>query len=338
MRLTSYKNFHKAIQRMRLLYEVTIHSYNSMYENGKQELRSVDANSKKIEFKLGEKSVFRPLRVIAYHARDVYPELFRSTLLVQIVAAYEAFLVDSIDEISKRSTKPFMTKERIDLPQDLLLSLAEDSGIIKYIVDKAMRQLTSGGLKDIRKFYIKKLDCDLVATDQSLSDIEEVHDRRHIYVHSSGYVDNQYCHKYPANSFQEGDKIPVNDEYLVNAIETLEKSALFVKKSLETNFPSTPIRSYIIGEVDLQTDLDNLVFISFKAKSNVTRKLFGDPDLEISKGNKLKNIVIWMSNDEEELRYILGGKDKELKAFRLMMREAKKNDEITNIESFKIKR
>jgi hypothetical protein len=36
MRLTSYRTFHKSIQRLRLLYEVTIHSYNVVFEQGLQ--------------------------------------------------------------------------------------------------------------------------------------------------------------------------------------------------------------------------------------------------------------------------------------------------------------
>jgi hypothetical protein len=36
MRLTSYRTFHKSIQRLRLLYEVTIHSYNVVFEQGRQ--------------------------------------------------------------------------------------------------------------------------------------------------------------------------------------------------------------------------------------------------------------------------------------------------------------
>jgi hypothetical protein len=51
--------------------------------------------------------VNRPLKVLTFHAKDVYPQLFRSTLLIRLVAAYEAFLVDTIGEISRRSDEPF---------------------------------------------------------------------------------------------------------------------------------------------------------------------------------------------------------------------------------------
>ena len=79
-------------------------------------------------------------------------------------------------------------------------------------------------------------------------------------------------------------------------------------------------------------------FISFRAKSEKTRATLSDPELKIHQGKKLKVMFAWMSNDGLDLRYLIGGNDKEMKAFRLKLSEAKKRDEINKIKSFKIKR
>ena len=57
MRLSTYRDLHKALGRIRLLYEVTMHSYHVLCETGRTELRDATARDNKIEFKLGNQVV-----------------------------------------------------------------------------------------------------------------------------------------------------------------------------------------------------------------------------------------------------------------------------------------
>ncbi len=122
-RLTSYRNLHKAFQRLRLLYEVTLHSYMGLYDDGRQILRDKDNANSKVDIEVGGVVKSRPLQVITYHARDVYPGLLRSTLLIRMVAVYEAFLVDTVAEISRRDLAPFKDSTMLELSREQLLSM-----------------------------------------------------------------------------------------------------------------------------------------------------------------------------------------------------------------------
>ena len=338
MRLSAYRNFHKTVQRIRLLYEATMHSYHVLYESGRNALRNPAGKDDKIEFKLGNEVVKRPLKIVTYHARDVYPELLRSTLLVRLVAAYEAFLVEAVDEISRRSSKPFMNDGRVDLSQEQLLTIDAREGVFKYIVQRTIRRLTGGGLKEIRTFYNKSLGIDLVADIPGFGLIEEIHDRRHLFVHRSGYVDAEYARKHSSTGIDEGELLHVPEAYLADAMEALDKSALHVKRSLETLYPSPLVRKYVSGDLSLPDEPKHLQYVCFRPLSKPGTKPFSDLSLKIGRDQSLRNIVVWASNDGDEIRLLVGGTDQEMKAFRTLLKDAEKKGHVQPVESFKVKR
>jgi type VI protein secretion system component VasK len=144
--ISLYRRFSKAAHCITVLYEVTVSSYRLLYDSGRSRLRSEDAATAVDELRLEDRTTRRsPLGQLTYHAKDVYPQMLRSTLLIRLVAAYEAFLTDSLRELA----------ERLDLSQAQLLSLAENQEVEEFIVDKTLRSLSSGGLKDAAKFYKK---------------------------------------------------------------------------------------------------------------------------------------------------------------------------------------
>ncbi|HEY8084429.1 MAG TPA: hypothetical protein VIE69_02360, partial [Methylophilaceae bacterium] len=212
-----------------------MHSYGILYESGREALRNPDRKDEKVEFRLGVDTVRRPLKVVTYHARDVYPELLRSTLLVRLIAAYEAFLIDCVEEISQRTHEPFLSDGRLDFSQEQLLTIDAEEGIFRYIVKKTLRRLTSGGLKEIRKFYQNKLGTDLMPNLGGFIKIEELHDRRHLFVHRLGYADAEYVAKYPSTGIVEDKLLPVSETYLAEAFQNLEASGLHIKKMLEAS-------------------------------------------------------------------------------------------------------
>ena len=88
--------------------------------------------------------------------------MLRSTLLIRLVAAYEAYLTDALRELAERSSDFLKTDQRVDLSQAHLMSLAEDQEVEEFIVSKTLRSLSSGGFKETAKFY-KKMSIDVGA-------------------------------------------------------------------------------------------------------------------------------------------------------------------------------
>jgi hypothetical protein len=338
MRLSAYRDFHKAQQRIRLLYEATMHSYGVLYESGREAMRNSSRRNEKVEFHLGSEIVKRQLKVVTYHARDVYPELLRSTLLVRIVAAYEAFLVDCVEEVSARSREPFLSDGRVDFSQEQLLTIDAQEGIYHHIVKKTLRRLTSGGLKEIRKFYQKSLGIDLTSNPATFGTVEEIHDRRHLFVHRSGYADAEYVAKHGSSGAVEDKLLPVPEAYLVNVLQTLEASGLHIKKALESQYPAPPTRRYVSGDFVLPDQPEHLLYISFPVRNEQGRTGLADLSLSLDGGRTLRNIVAWASDDGQTFRMLVGGDSHSLIALRAALRERERDGSIGPIDSFKVKR
>jgi hypothetical protein len=148
MSASAYRRFSKTIHRITLLYEVTIDSYHALYDSGRERLRTDDVGTATLEIRLQDKTTRRrPLTVLTFHARDVYPQMLRSTLLVRLVAAYEAFLTDTLRELGSRSADFLKSDRHLDFSQEHLLTLAEEQGIEQYVLGKTLRSLSSGGFK-----------------------------------------------------------------------------------------------------------------------------------------------------------------------------------------------
>jgi hypothetical protein len=61
---------------------------------------------------------------------------------------------------------------------------------------RATRQLTNGGFQDKRRFFQSALKVDIISSNQTFEELDEIHDRRNLYVHREGLADDQYEHKY----------------------------------------------------------------------------------------------------------------------------------------------
>lgn len=338
MRLAAHRDLHKALQRARLLYEVTMHSYGVLYETGREALRNPEQKGKTVELRLGAGVVKRPLKVITYQARDVYPELFRSTLLVQIIAAYEAFLIDCVEEISLRTRDPFLNDSRLEFSQEQLLTIDAEECVFRHIVNRTLRRLTSGGLKEIRKFYQRNLETDLIPDSLDFNKVEELHDRRHLFVHRSGYVDAEYVSRHGFPGAVVDKRLQVSEAYLAEALQTLEVSGLHIKKALETRYPEPPRRRYIAGDIRLPEEPEHLLYVSFVTRTAPGRAGFEDLSLELDNGKTLKNIVVWMSDDGFTFRMLIGSDSGSIAKLYNVLRDRSRAGSIKLRDSFKIKR
>ncbi len=313
-------------------------SYMNMYESGKERLRDPAARNEKIEFELGGVAVRLPLKVVTFHARNVYPHMLRSTLLIRLVASFEAFLVDSVEEVSRRSNAPFLNEGRVEFSQEQLLTIDAREGIYNHLVRRTLRILTGGGLREIRKFYQNRLGVDIVALETDFPTIEELHDRRHIFVHRAGYPDADYIRKHPDVTVGKDHRISVTEKYLIDAMDTLNRSGLHVKDALETAFPTLPLRRYVTGSVELPDEPKHLQFMSLEPLLSTGSQGFDDLSLPLGNGKNLRDIVVWKSDDRKIIRLLIGGGDGDLKAFGKTLGKLLNDGQLRIVEAFTVKR
>jgi hypothetical protein len=301
--ITAYRRFSKSIHRITVLYEVTVDSYRALYDSGRKRLRSEDVATATHEVTLEDKKSRRvPLSQLTFHARDVYPQMLRSTLLVRLVATYEAFLTDALRELAERSSDFLMSDQRLEFSQAHLLHLVEEKSVLQHILDKTMRSLSSGGFKEIVKFY-RRMAIEVVPPEGALKDLEEIHDRRHLYVHRGGSADEQYSNTYPSSGARVDALIPVDEAYLLNASKLLSSSAKQVQKQLDAKFPDSPW-VFMKGSQQLSPALEHINFFFGRIVS-------GSPlDLSsvLSDGStNLGSLIIWVGRKGNEFKLLIGG-------------------------------
>jgi len=334
MSVTAYRTFNKTINRITVLYEVTVDSYRLLYDSGRERLKKGDPATATHEITLeGKRTLKRRLTQLTFHARDVYPPLLRSTLLIRLVAAYEAFLTDALREVADHSSDFLKSDQHLELSQEHLLSLAAENGIEEFILSKTLRSLSSGGFKEIAKFY-GKMNIDLAPPGIPLRDLEEIHDRRHLYVHRGGIADEQYCSKYPSSAASSGERLPVDEAYLLASIKHFEESARHVQKLLDTKFPESQW-VYTQGLQKLSGGLDYMNLFSGKVVS-------GTPlDFESvlsDSSTKLGSLVIWSARKKKEFKLLVGGNATQATLYSRHIHIAEINGTLANVASEKLLR
>ena len=336
-RFNSYRTFHRVGLRIRLLYDVTVHSYGLMYEDGRIRLRDKEQRSAQVEIALSTQTVKRPLKVLTFHARDVYPQLLRSTLLVRLVAAFEAFLIDTIEEISERSDEPFASDKKLEISQRQLLALAREQGLKSFLVNKTTRQLTSGGFEEIRKFYKSTLGIDIAPANTSPKLLEEIHDRRHLYVHRAGYVDEQYVHKYPASGLRVDELAPVTEAYFLGALGLFSSAALQVKTAVESKYPDPPVWHYTNGNQQVGNH-EQVVVVTARILNPTASAGLVDLSAPIGGGFTVADMTVWVSQKGADIRWLLSGSRLGVSSVFKSLAYHQDQGHIAQIDSFKVMR
>lgn len=337
MRLESYRIFYRSARRMRLLYDVTAHSYNLMYEDGRRRLRDPAQRDALVEIALTKQTVKRPLKVLTFHSKDVYPQLLRSTLLIRLVAMFEAFLIDTLEEVSERSDDTIDGDKVVEITQRQLLAIDQKQSLKSFLMQKTLRQLTSAGFREIKKFYRSKLGVEVAQANTSSKLLEEIHDRRHLYVHRAGHVDEQYVHKYPTSGFKVDELAPIDEGYFLAALGLISNAALQVKNQVEAKYPDAPTWCYKQGSQRLSGS-DLLVVVTAKIISPDALSDLLDLSCPIDSSQIASDITIWVSTRSRDVRWLLSGSRLQISKLFKILTYHQNQGHISKLDSFKVNR
>jgi hypothetical protein len=335
-RFRSYSRYYKIVTRLQSLYAATIHAYTELHEHGLGRLKN-EGKTSVIQLRGGKKGSSAKLRILTYHALTVYPELLRSILLVRVVSAYEVFLVDTVREISKRTLAPFKNNKKIlEINHAHLISMVEKKSIGDHIINKVLRQLTNGSITDTRTYFLEHFAIDLAPPGVNFSVIDEIYDRRHLYVHNAGYVDAQYAKKYPASGFAVERLIPVDERYFAHTLEILNTSALFIKGEAEKKYPGSPNWTRNAGQVVINGTEGRLFHIEFIPNDATLIQALSDPAFVIDKGKTLADILVWQADNGERCRVVVSGSDNLVNGYIQMLYRRKDAGELVELICTKV--
>lgn len=231
----SFTTFKNNIKDSKHLFDITLHLYNQEILLLKDKISKI--GPKIDSFKTSTNLIEHNSVSLYNRLQTKYPNKLKQLLLINLVTSLEVYLTDVIIEIFNRDIKPFKVEENINFQRNYLLSLGSIDILKENIVKKDFRNLTSGGLTQIIKYYQKIFDIDIKSLGIDFNDIEEIHTRRHIYVHRNGLADDEYCSKYPEKKAKVDTYIYSDNQYIVDAFNKIMNFGGLINKQLLTKFP-----------------------------------------------------------------------------------------------------
>jgi hypothetical protein len=240
-----FKIFMREIQELEVFYQMIVISI----EEANQ--RSVfnnlnDSNREKFDaLKQTETYQFYESNIL-----KAEENFLRSLVFIRLISALEVYLVDNIKYVFLKSRKPFRSETRVEFSQSQLLSFSSITELHENLINKECRQLSSGGLEKIIRYYKAKFSIDIGSIRPGKNIMEEYHDRRHILVHRLGRTDIQYRKKYNFN--KKG--VSISKKYLNVALIDFKQFGIEVNELIEKFIQkeSEPENSHDVRNIKFQ--------------------------------------------------------------------------------------
>lgn len=152
-----------------------------------------------------------------------YPRYARETVLVRLISTFEVFLVDVVRDLFMHRPDLFHDqKKRVEITYGELFSAENITAIRSKAIYKELRQLHSGGLREIAKYYRSKIGIDFDSLGLNMKHIWEAVDRRHLLVHALGRADAAYRKTY---GYSKKLPLSVSADYLFSTINSIQQVA-----------------------------------------------------------------------------------------------------------------
>lgn len=207
----AYRIFNSEITDLKELYNSTLIAYKQtrLIKKNKADLSDISENQNRY--------VIENIDEFTSNVTSLEYDL-RQLVLIRLISILEHYLINNIKYIFTETKDPFKSELKIEFQYQELLSYKSLTDVFNKIITRECRQLSSGGFKDIIKYYKSKFDIDLNSFFSSQTRMFQYHDIRHLFVHNLGQTDKQYRKKY--NTTKVG--LSINDAYIISAIEDVQ--------------------------------------------------------------------------------------------------------------------
>lgn len=171
--------------------------------------------------------------------------IFESSLIS--LAVYFELLVTSLIQERLKEFPQAMNIEK----KSLTISEIEDLGSFEeakiYLIEREVVSLMHSGFKDWLTYFKTNMKIPLKRIEYLLEEVNEVFNRRNLFVHGGGIVNSIYLKKVHIDirkDVKKGDKLEVDDQYILKTINNLRDFgtilALEVWKSIEKDSEARP--------------------------------------------------------------------------------------------------
>ena len=309
----SYNKFKNNLKDSKQIYDITYHLYQSERKRLEIEIESGKfKNPTSIKTSIG--TIEHSPTSLYQRLESLYPYKLRQLLLISTITSLEVYLTDVILEIFERDITPFKQDEPVKFQKNYLLSLSSIQKVQNDLITKDFRNLTSGGLVQIEKYYKKMFNIDLRNLGVDFNEIEEIHIRRHLFVHRNGITDAEYVNKFPQYGFRISEQIKLEHQYLIESLNKISDFAGSINKAILKKFPDkTRQTKYHIGTKNYDNQLKNLM-VEISILSSKFDHIDFLNNLNV-RGMDLSDFIVQIATVDNSCLLFVSGKQSDLSAF-----------------------
>jgi len=308
----SYNQLKANLRDSRQIYDITYHLYQTEKNSLDYEIENNPDINPSIKTSIG--SIEHSPTALAKRLETVYPYKLRQLILISIITSLEVYLTDVILEVFKRDITPFKVNEPVTFQKNQILSMGSIEKLKNEIITKDFRNLTSGGLIQIERYYKKIFDIDLRNIGIDFRNIEEIHIRRHLFVHRNGVTDFEYVNKFPEYGFKVEQQIKLSHDYLIESLNKLTEFASYINKVLLQRFPEILRKSeYKFGNASFDFQLKNIILDISVLQDNFDYLEYFE-NLQV-RDKKLTDFLVQITSLDSSCLLFLSGKQADLSTF-----------------------
>lgn len=251
--MKSYDKFIREIQDIQRWLHTTIYSY---------KIASNDLTCKLSRNENVEQNVNDAFNDSGYNVFSLIHRLSTDNIkmckelaLIRSISALEVYLIDSIREVYSANKSPFMKKGAIEYQLGEILSCTDINELHDKYIEKQCRQLHSGGLEDITKFYKSKFDIDFTKFNTSINSktyglhqIKQYHQKRHLIVHRLGKTDDHYRKTYNTSATE----IKLDETDLAIFFKLLMQFAYYINNKTEMYVTTSAPENRIAIKIEMR--------------------------------------------------------------------------------------
>lgn len=234
--MKTYSQFYSELSRLRRLYFTAVYSAMETRLIISKKLRGGEVDGSAPLYFGGredeEHLISHTIFELGDRLKGQFLRYLRELVFVRMISALEVFLVDNVKEVFLITKVPFKRNIMINITQGELLSTESLSEIHSKIINKESRNLHGGGFNEIAKYYLRTFGMQFNNYHPGIVQLEEYHERRHLLIHQMGRTDQKYRDKHGTKT----KKITVDEDYLLECLQSLLTFSSAVNEALEKNF------------------------------------------------------------------------------------------------------
>ena len=308
----AYNKFRDNMKHARQLYDITVHLYRMETVDLGKKIKSGSSLNSSLRTSVG--TIEHNPTTLYQRLKELYPVKLRELILISAITSLEVYLTDVVFEIFKRDITPFKTNASVDYKRNYLLSQSSMNQIQTELISKDVRNLTSGGLREIAKYYNKVFNIDIKNIGINFHDIEKIHMIRHLFVHQNGFADFNFIKENPNFKYYANGRVNMEHNYLVSSLDKISAFAKAINSLLLKKYPDTKRNpQYYSGNISFMRGLLNLMLDISIAKDNFN---ITDYLLNLNHNEKVfLNYIVQITVVDNSCTLFISGSQHELSSF-----------------------